>query len=263
MSCFRKIVIRSSSPIRSETSEDALLGGRVRLRQPKRGYRVAVDPVLLAAAVPARTGARVLDAGAGVGAASLCLASRLPGVAIDGLELQSGLAALARENAAINGMESRFRVIEGDVADPPEALAEAYDHVMTNPPYLPAHHGHPPADDSKRIANRETTADLSAWLDFCLARVRPGGTVTLIHRADRLDEILTHIRGRLGGAVVFPLWLDEACRDTKRVVVSGVLGDTAPVTMCAGLVLHRADGGFTAEAQVILRDGAALRLADD
>lgn len=247
------------------TSEDALLGGRVRLRQPKRGYRVAIDPVLLAAAVPGRGGERVLDVGAGVGAAALCLAARVAGVTVDGLEVQPHLASLARENAGINGFEDRLRVVEGDLTDPPAdfgvGLAATYDHVMTNPPYLPARHGHPPPDASKHIASRETTADLAAWMDFCLARVREGGTATVIHRADRLDELLGHLRGRLGAVVVFPLW-PGAGRDTaKRVIVAGTKGSVEAMSVSPGLVLHDADGGFTAEAQQVLREGAALRLA--
>jgi tRNA1(Val) A37 N6-methylase TrmN6 len=248
-------------PENAETSEDTLLGGRVRLRQPRHGYRVAIDPVLLAAAVDARTGERVLDVGTGVGAAALCLAARIAGAKVDGLEVQPHLAQLARGNAEFNGVENRLRVMTGDLTEPPDGLAPEYDHVMTNPPYLPADHGHPPADPSRLIADRETTADLAVWLEFCLQRTRRGGTLTVIHRADRLDELLAHLRGRIGDTVVFPLWPGAGRDGAKRVIVAGVNGGDGDMAVSPGLVLHEADGRFTDAAQRILRDGGALRLA--
>src|SRR6185295_8394320 len=119
-------------------TEDALLGGRVRLLQPRRGYRVAVDAVLLAAAVDAAPGDRVLDLGAGVGAVGLCLAARVPGCTIVGIELQSGLAALAARNAVLNGAEGRMKTIVHDLARPLPPELAGFDHVATNPPYLAA-----------------------------------------------------------------------------------------------------------------------------
>src|SRR5215831_2654006 len=117
-------------------TEDALLGGRVRLLQPRKGYRVAVDAVLLAAAVDVHAGERVLDLGAGVGAVALCIASRVAGCHILGIELQAGLAALAERNAGLNGVNERVRTILHDLAEPLPAGIAAFDHVVTNPPYL-------------------------------------------------------------------------------------------------------------------------------
>jgi tRNA1(Val) A37 N6-methylase TrmN6 len=236
-----------------------LLGGRVVLDQPEGGYRAAIDPVLLAAAVPAVAG-RVLDAGAGVGAAALCYAARVPGARVTGLELQDGLAAMATENARRNGVGDRVTILCGDILRPPAELGNGgFDHVMANPPYLPANHGPVPPDPSKATAMVEGEADLEAWLGFCLRMVAPRGSITLVHRADRLADILGILNGRAGGIVVFPLWPGEG-RDAKRVIVQARRDGRAPLRLAPGLVLHRAGGAYTDAALAVLRDGAALDL---
>ena len=154
----------------SDLTEGTLLGGRVRLLQPRQGYRVAIDPVLLAAAVPARTGESVLDAGLGSGAASLCLLARVPGCAACGIELQPALAELARRNALLNGMA--VEVVEGDLLEPPAALrGRQFAHVITNPPYAEAGGG-PVSPDPQR-GRAHAGADIAAWIDACLKRLEP------------------------------------------------------------------------------------------
>jgi tRNA1(Val) A37 N6-methylase TrmN6 len=242
-----------------ELSEDALLGGRVRLRQPRRGYRAAIDPVLLAAAVPARAGQRVLELGAGAGAAALCLAARVPGCTVLGLERDPGLAALANENAAINGLAERVRVVAGDVVAPAaELMAEGFDEVMLNPPHLAAAAGPAPPDAGKAAARVEAAgAPLSAWLERALALARRKAAITVIHRAERLDALLAGLGGRAGDIVIFPLW-PSAGRPAKRIIVRARSGVATPLRLAAGLVLHEPDGRFTAAAEAVLRDAAAL-----
>ena len=170
-------------------TEDALLGGRVRLLQPRRGYRVAVDAVLLAAAVEARASDHVLDLGAGVGSVGLCLAVRVPGCKVVGIELQPSLATIAERNAALNGLAGHMRTIVHDLARPlPDGLGP-FDHVVTNPPYLAAAVADPSPDPSKALATVESSADLARWLDVATGAVKPAGTLTIVHRADRLEEI--------------------------------------------------------------------------
>ena len=241
-------------------SPDTLLGGRVRLAQPAGGYRVAIDPVILAAAVAARPGQSVLDAGTGVGAAALCLLCRVPEAVATGIEMQPAFAALARRNGEANGHGGAFTVIDGDIAARPLAVAaDGFDHVMANPPYRPAGRGTVPPDRTKAVATVEGPGGLGAWLDFCTAAARPGGTVTVIHRADRLDDLLAGFAGRLGGIVVYPLW-PTAGKAAGRVVIAGVKGGRAALTLLPGLVLHEADGAYTAAADAILRGGAGLDL---
>ena len=238
---------------------DALLGGRVRLRQPAEGYRAAIDPVLLAAAVPARDGERVLDLGCGVGAAACCLLARLPGIRITGLELQGAMARLARDNGVLNGWDGRFRVLLGDILDPPAQLAaESFDQVMINPPYVPADRARPSSNPSKAAATRESEATLRDWLSAGLSFLRPRGGLTLIHRADRLDEILFALRGKAGSLRIFPLW-PAAGRPAKRVLIAARKAVAGPLVFAPGLVLHETDGSYTPEAEAVLRNAAALQ----
>ncbi len=237
---------------------DTLLGGAVRLRQPRTGYRVAIDPVLLAASVPAASAGRLLDVGTGAGAAALCYARRVPGASVAGLELQPDFARLARENVELNGLSGRVEIVEGDLLQPPESLViGSFDHVIANPPYLPQHRADPPPQESKASANVEGATTLADWLKFALAMVRPKGGITFIHRADRLDDLLALLHHRAGGIVVFPLW-PKAGREAKRVIVRARPGVRTPMRLGAGLVLHNEDGSYTARALAVLRDGEAL-----
>ncbi len=245
----------------SDPGEDAVLDGRVRLLQPDNGYRAAIDPVFLAAAVPAQHGQAVLDVGCGVGTAMLCLAQRLPAVQVTGFDVQQELVDLARRNIALNAMEDRLDAVVGDVAAPPYAIkAGSFDHAMANPPYLEAAHVRLPSNALKAIANVEGAAGLDAWMTFCVRAVRPTGRVTLIHRADRLDDVLAAMAGQLGGIAVFPLWPGSDGKDARRVLVQGIKGSAAPLRLSPGLVLHEPDGTFTAAADAILRGGQGLSI---
>jgi tRNA1(Val) A37 N6-methylase TrmN6 len=239
---------------------DGLLDGRVVLRQPVDGYRAAVDPVLLAASVPAAGTESLLDIGTGVGAAALCFASRVPGSHVTGLELQPELVGLARGNVELNDMKGRVAILEGDLLRPPPELeGGGFDHVIANPPYLPAGRADPPPDPSKAAAHVEGEARLADWVDFALRMAKPKGGVTFVHRADRLDELLALFHGRAGGIVVFPLW-PKAGREAKRVIVRARPGVKTPMRLSPGLTLHNDDGSYTDQALTILRDGGALTL---
>lgn len=244
---------------RAPLSDDALLGGRVRLMQPRHGYRVAIDPVLLAAAVPAGPGECVLDAGCGTGAAALCLASRVAGCTIVGVEKDAGAAEIGRLNAAGNALESRVDIVTGDLAALPAHLRRSFDHVMSNPPYLPESLGTLPPDPGRQTAHVESLA-LGAWITACLRRLRPGGWLTLIQRADRLAELVASLHGPAGDVTIWPLW-PRAGVAARRAIVLARKGSRSPARLMAGLVLHAADGSFTPEAEAVLRHGAAIEAA--
>lgn len=224
---------------------------------------MAIDPILLAAAVAADPGDLVLDAGVGTGAAALCLAARVPGCRLIGLDSDPELLAIARRNVAVNGLDGRIELLEGDLERPPAALgallANGADQVMTNPPFLEADTASPPPDRLTRQAHvsRLTPA---RWLAACLRCLRPRGCLTLIHRADRLDAILAALTGVAGDVVVYPLWPGPGSADARRVLVRARKAGRGPARLARGLVLHQADGHFTAEAEAILRRGAALQV---
>ena len=234
-------------------TENALLGGRIRLLQPSRGYRVAVDAVLLAAAIEAAPGDRVLDLGAGVGAVGLCLAARVPGCTIVGIELQPGLAALAVRNAILNVAGDRIRTIVHDLAHPLPPDVANFDHVATNPPYLAAAVADPSPNPSKALATVESSAGLARWLEVAAAALKPTGTLTVIHRSDRLEEIMSHLV-RLGLGDVTVKLLPPAA----RVLIRARRADVPVRRSSPPLVLHGPAGGYTDEAEVVLRHAAPL-----
>lgn len=240
------------STMETALTEDALLGGRVRLLQPARGYRVAVDAVLLAAAADAAPAARILDLGAGVGAVGLCLAARLPGCSVVGIEVQAALAALAERNAALNGMSDRLRTLVHDLAEPLPEIG-SFDHVVTNPPYLAAAVADPSPNPSKALATVESSADLGRWLAVAAAMAKPAGTLLVIHRSDRLEEIVDRLV-RLDWGDVTVKRLPPAARVLVRArrAAEPVRRESPPLT------LHRPDGRYTDEAEAILRHAAPL-----
>lgn len=242
-------------------SEDGFLGGRLCIRQPVSGYRAATDPVFLAAFTPAVAGESVLELGCGAGVAILCLGARVPGLVLHGLEPQPGYSALARANAAINAVA--LTVHEGDLRRPPAALtALRFDHVIANPPFYPGGAVTAPRDPGRRRAHVEE-AGLGDWIGAGLRRLRDGGWLTLIHRAERLGAILAALEGRAGSALVLPL-APRAGRVAGRVLVRARKGAAGPLVLAPPLVVHRGEshgadaGGYGPEAERVLRDGAGL-----
>jgi tRNA1(Val) A37 N6-methylase TrmN6 len=239
-------------------TEDHLLGGRIRLRQPASGARAAIDPVFLAASVAAEPTQLVLDLGCGSGAAMLCLAARLPQCRVVGLEMQRELVRIAGDNVILNGMSPRLSVMIGDLMAPPPRLSPgSFDHVMANPPYLERGSGSEAASPEKTLATVEGEAGLGDWVRFALIMVRAKGAVHFIHRADRLDALLAQLAGRAGEITVFPLW-PGAGRPASRVLVRARKQVASPARLLPGMVLHEADGRFSAAAEAVLRGAAAI-----
>lgn len=246
----------------AELSRDAFLCGKLHLWQPRKGYRAATDPVLLAAACPAIPSQRVLDLGCGAGAAALCLATRVAGLDLAGLELQPAYAALARRNAAENGVAMRVEC--GDLAQMPRALRVEFDHVIANPPYYPA--GGTPSPIAARATALQVDTPLGVWVQHATRRLAPGGWLTLICGADGLPQVLAAMEGRLGSASVLPLQPREG-RAALRVILRARKGGKGAFRLLAPLVLHQGaahDGdreSYTPLANAVLRDGSSLAAA--
>jgi tRNA1(Val) A37 N6-methylase TrmN6 len=245
----------SSTP---DITEDGLLDGRVRLLQPARGYRAGMDAALLAAACDARPGDRVLEAGCGAGGALLAAAARRTGAIFTGLERDPAAAALARQNVTLNRLDSRVTIVEGDVQGGFRATAlPVFDAVMANPPFFddPAELRAPAPEKSGAWM---ADGGLEAWTGFMLKAVREGGTITIIHRADRLADLLALLAPKAGSFRIRPVqpFADEPA---KRVIVRAVKTGKAPLVLLPALVLHDREGGkHTTAAEAILRGQAAL-----
>lgn len=239
-----------------ETTTDVLFGGRLTLRQPVKGHRAGTDSVLLASAVACMPGARIADFGAGVGTVALGAALRCVDAALTLVEIDPELAELARMNARENNFPN-VEIITGDVTEAPIQRA-IFDHVVMNPPFHPVRglaSPHAPTDRARRADD----GLLAQWLAIAARTLRPGGIVTLIHRADALDEVLTGLRGRFGAITLVMVHPREGAAAT-RVLASARLGSRAPLSVQPPLVVHGPDGGFTEEAKG-LHEGLLLERA--
>ena len=228
-----------------------LLGGRVVYDQLLEGHRTGIEPVLLAASVPARPGERVIEAGTGAGAGLLCLAARVSGVVGIGVEQDATLAALARANVAANGFES-VSIETGDVLS--MAAGPPVDHAMANPPWHPA--GGTRSDDAMRdSAKRGRPGLVHDWTIALAARLRPRGTLTLVLPARATTEALAALAAaRCGSQTLLPLWPGVG-REARIVLVQAIREGRAGCRVLPGLVLHEADGAFTVATEGILRGG--------
>jgi tRNA1(Val) A37 N6-methylase TrmN6 len=246
-------------------TEDGFLGGRLKILQPEKGYRAGIDAVFLAASIPCKPGEPVFEAGIGTGVAALCLVERVPSVHVTGIELASRYAYLAEENARRNNLDRSIRIIHGDVKDAlrrdlahmPEQGSFA--HAYANPPYFEHDKATPSPAALKATAHTFAPEDLELWVKVLLAMIIPGGTVTFIHRAESLGQLLAAMEGRFGDIRVAPLHPREGAA-ASRIIVQGVKGSKSPMQLLRGLVLHGTNAKFTAEAEAILRNGLAWQL---
>ncbi len=242
-------------------SRDAFLGGRLTLAQPKAGYRAGIDPVLLAASVPIRAGQSLLDLGCGAGAAMLCCAARVPGVQLSGLERQADYAGLARRNAQANGITAE--VVTGDLVNMPEALRQRqFDHVIANPPYFDRSASVAARDSGREMALGEETA-LADWVKAAAKRAASKGCVTIIHRADRVPELLGAMAQYLGSLELLPL-IPRRGKPARLALVRGRKGGRAEFLLHDGWLLHEGAShpgdreNYTKATACLLRNGAAL-----
>jgi tRNA1(Val) A37 N6-methylase TrmN6 len=249
-----------------DASEDAVLGGRLLLRQPRKGHRVGHDAILLAAACSARPRQRLIDLGSGVGAVGLAVARRVADLAVMLVDVDPALVMLARDNAERNGLAARVHAVCLDVdAAPAEFVAAgmpaaAADHVVMNPPFNAAHN--PSPDRGRRLAHAAANDTLFRWIDVATQLLRPAGVVTLIWRADGLDAVLAALAGDFGAAAVLPV-RPKPHAPAIRVLVRAVKASRAPLALLPGLLLADKAGRPTQEAEAVLREGALLPLAKD
>lgn len=248
---------------RPDVTEDVFLDGRLRLLQPRDSYRAGLDAVLLAAAVPVADHGPVLDCGAGVGTVGLCVAARVAAARVTLVEIDAGLAQLARTNIERNRLADRCRVVNADITAPAASLAaldlpsNGFAHIVCNPPYLAAGQHQTPTHPVTARAFEMPEGGLDRWARFWARMATAGGTLTLIHRAGALKSVLDVLDGRFGDIAVTPLhpWPDEPAR---RIVVAARKGSRGPLRLLPGIVLHDKPDRFTPAIEAVVRLGAAL-----
>lgn len=246
-------------------TDDAVLGGRLRLTQKKRGHRVGHDAILLAAATAAQPGDRAADLGAGVGAAGLALAVRIFDVAVTLVERDPELAAIAAENIARNGLEARARAVTLDVTEPSDAFAAAglgpasMDRVLMNPPFNSPSRQNVSPDPQRSAAHVAPDASLADWVAAAAWLLHSAGTLTMIWRADGLANVLAALETGFGGIAVLPVH-GKAGQPAIRVLLRASKGSRAPLILLPGLELNDASGKPTAAAENVLRHGHALAI---
>ncbi len=242
-----------------ELSEDEFLGGRVKLYQPKKGYRISSDTVFLAASLPELKGQKIIDIGAGTGGILTFYKSRNACENIcHALEIREDMIALARKNAEGNALRDKIKYFRGDLKDlPQEIQPNTYDHLVTNPPYYKEDAGMKSPFETKAAAHREENMDLKTWILSCLKLLKQRAYITLIHRTDRLGDILAAFEGKAGNIIIYPLWSDEY-KGSKRIIIRARKSSLEPLTLKNGLTLHTSKGSFTQKAEDILRHNGFL-----
>jgi tRNA1(Val) A37 N6-methylase TrmN6 len=245
---------------RAATTDDAILGGRLKLLQPAQGHRAGHDAILLAAAAPASKHA--IDLGAGIGTAGLALLARNAAERISLIEIDAELAELARENASRNGYSGRTEVIVADVRKLARGKSPASpaDLVIMNPPFNDPGRRNVSPDAGRRRAHTASDSELDPWCAAAERALEAGGTLALIHRPDAIETILASLAGRFGAAEIIPIF-PRPDAAAIRVIVRAIKGRRTPLSLRPGLVLNDAEGRPSAAAEAILRNAAALDIA--
>ena len=253
----------SEEEIIEATSLDAFLGGKISLFQPKDGYRVNTDSILLAAAIGATKGQKILELGCGVGAVLFSLMSRVNGLNAVGIESQKKYASLASRNAIYNGF--RADIVTCDITEMPSNYKNLqYDHVVLNPPFFSLGRSMRIKSFDKDIAKREINISLDDWIEIAIKRCRANGEIVLIHQVERLPQILRSLDKKFGDIKILPIssFCDE---DAKRIIVKGKKGSASPFKILPSFVLHKSSKlhnstkNYTDRAEGVLRKGDAIK----
>lgn len=262
VSCANTVSSLRADPFAGdELTRDDFLGGAVKLWQPKDGYRAGVDPVLLAASIPAEAGETVLELGCGGGAALACLATRVEGITCTGVEMQPAYADLAQRNLDENGLVGT--VYCADLSDLPLAVkSERYDHVIANPPYFEDFRA-VAAQSQERAVSRSGALPLEKWVSVASKRLKPGGVATFIQRADRLPELMSAFFGSLGALELWPIH-PRSTRPARLVLLRGRKERRGAFVSHPALVLHRGEShqkdadSYTDVVSKVLRSAHSL-----
>jgi len=237
----------------ADLQEIYVLNKRLKLLHTTQGFKTSIDSVLLAAACPAKAGDHIADLGCGVGGAGLSVLARVKDVNLTGVEIQSDHVELALKNAVANAFQDQCDFINSDIRQ--YKNDNTFHHVICNPPYLEAgQHLRSPSKENAIAMGHEENVDLTVkdWMDCAYDCLKSNGSITMIHRADKIDKIILAMGKRFGAVEIIPLW-PKAGQPAKRVIMRAIKHRKSPAHINAGLVLHAQDGEYSEEAEKILR----------
>jgi tRNA1(Val) A37 N6-methylase TrmN6 len=247
----------------AEVIETTLLRGKIRLLQQKAGFHASLDTVFLAAAVPLKDRWNVLDIGCGVGSAGLCTASRNKNISLTGIDIQPDLIDLAHQNATLNQIHDMCRFFNVNILNDKTITSNCFNAILMNPPYQEAgtHTASPLKNKALSHGEEASGATLKDWVKYAHAKLKQGGYLTMVHRADRLDDIISTLTARrwFGSLVILPLHSRQG-DDAKRVIIQARKERYRPITLKSGFIIHKKDGSYTPEARTVLEDGAAIEM---
>ncbi|MBL8713341.1 MAG: methyltransferase [Alphaproteobacteria bacterium] len=249
--------------IDKEVIETTLLNGRVKLLQPKLGFHASIDTIFLAAAAPVKERMNMLDVGCGVGSAGLCVLTRAKNIHLTGIDIQGDLIDLAMQNAALNGLSEHTRFVQGDIRHEKLVANNDFQVVLMNPPYQEGGTHTPSPTRNKALSHGEEAsgATLEDWVKYAHKKLKQAGTLVMIHRADRMSEIVAVLERRrwFGSLVIYPLF-SRAGDDAKRVIIRARKERFTPMVLKTGMVIHETDGKYTDAAQSVLSAAAGLSI---
>lgn len=238
--------------------EITVLNKQLRLKQAENGFRTSLDSVMLGAACPIQAGQSLLDMGCGVGSAGLCVLYRVRDINLTGVEIQASHCDIASENAKVNGFSNQAGFINADIRD--YKFERGYHHVVCNPPYLETGaHLRSPHDAKATAMGHDGDIATRDWVVNAARLLKPEGSLTIIHEAGKTHSIIQAMKGRFGAIEIIPLW-PKSGKKAKRVIIRAIKGRKSPTTLHSGLILHESEGGYTLEADKILRNGEGLFL---
>lgn len=223
-----------------------LLRGKVRLHDEEGSYHPSIDTLLLAASADLKAGEHWWDVGCANGAVALCMMARCPDIRVTGLELNTSAAEEARRNAELNDRQRQFDVVIGDLADLPCDLRQiSFDHIITNPPFFRKDASTVSPSPRRAEAHHAMSLSLTDWIRLCLKRLKPGGSLTLIHPGDQLGDVLTVLSEKCGRICVLPILTRAGQTHCKRVLVRAKLHAATPLQLLPALTVLKADGSYT------------------
>lgn len=234
----------------------SVLNGQVKLHQIQDGFKTSIDAVLLAAACPAKTGSHILDIGCGVGSAGLCALARINDTNLTGLDIQSDHVFVAQKNATLNNVSKRCVFIEADIRD---FDTHGFDHIICNPPYeeAGAHLVSPHTRNATARGHLNDQITIEHWIKCAFRCLKSGGSLTMIHKAAKTQEIIHALGKSFGATEIIPLW-PKAGKEARRVIIRTIKHRKSPSRIHHGLILHEDDGRYTENAENILRHAKPL-----